>query len=108
MPWAEVGFREHLPLLSTRYYSPLLISSHSPGRAHVLRTTHQVGFHEHYAWEERFNEGTPQPLDEANPTPNEGNPTPNEGGGSAGVSSCTRDDLPGGRRKRKADAEAPA
>eukprot|EP00964_Phaeocystis_antarctica_P024792 scaffold13892_cov56-Phaeocystis_antarctica.AAC.1 len=24
-------------------------------RAHVLRTTHQVGFHEHYAWEERFN-----------------------------------------------------
>ena len=79
----------------------LLIASYALPHSSTLRTTHQVGFREHYAWEDRFDEGISRPL-------SEGNPNPNGGGASTEVTSCTEGDLPGGSRKRKAGAEAAA
>ena len=82
-----------VPLLPTHY--------RTPQHCALATTTHQVGFREHYAWEDRFDEGVPRPL-------SEGNPNPDEGGASTEVTSCTEGDLPGGSRKRKAGAEAAA
>ena len=86
-----------------------MASGSHPAPAHRLSFEElytEVGFREHYAWEERFGEGAPQPP--LPPKPDEGGARSQTSGAEGGTEGGTAGDLAGGSsggsRKRKARA----